>query len=137
MKKLLLFSVLFILGISSCREKEGDYIPNVYVNFEINVESTQYIELNPIGGWVYLNGGYKGILIYRRAMDEFLAFERACPFDPFNDCRIQVEASPIAIDSCCMTRYLMFDGSAIEGPGKMPLKQYRTSFSPPYLYVYN
>ncbi len=137
MKKYLLSAFFLFVMLASCNEKEGDYIPYVYVNFQINVESTQYLELNPIGGWIYLNGGYKGILIYRYSVDEFRAYERACPEGPLSDCRIEVESSPIAIDSCSMTRYLMIDGSPIEGPGKMSLKQYNTSYTEPYLSVYN
>jgi nitrite reductase/ring-hydroxylating ferredoxin subunit len=111
------------------------------VDIYIKPNSTEYLELNPVGGWVYLTAQYpsRGILVYRISMDEFMAYERTCPHDPDKDCaRIQVESSgTTAVDSCCMSRYIMHDGSPFQGPSKRPLKQYRTNYDGITLHIFN
>jgi len=137
----LILSVLFcgLLLFSFCKKEEHPTIPNVYVDFYVDVSSTIYIELNTIGGWVYLTGGYKGILVYRNSVEDFVAFERTCPYDPDDDdAIIEVESSGLTvIDSCCMSRYLIIDGSVVNGPSTIPLKQYRTTFDGNMLHVFN
>jgi len=136
--KIFIFSVLLITCSFSCdKETEGTSIPYVYVNFTIYPNTLDFI---PDGGWVTVSGGYKGIIIYRPLHEEFLAFERACPYDPLREkYHIEVESSGIiAADdtivagvtpkTCCGSRFLMTDGSPIEGPARVGLKQYRTRY---------
>lgn len=131
---ILLFIVLVTLPLSC--GKEDHPVPDYWVNFTINLESTQYIELNGIGGWAYFSGGYKGVIIYRWSFDEFKAFDRACPHHPYEACGVvDVTDPPIATCECCGSQYLLIDGSVVEGPSKYPLKQYRTFFQDPYLQV--
>ena len=139
LRKFLFFAIFisFIFLPTSCG-KEDHPVPDVYVSFTLNLESTQYIELNGIGGWAYFSGGYKGIIIYRWSIDEFMAFDRACPYHPYDPCGlVVVDDPPIARCDCCGSQYLMIDGSVFEGPSKFPLKQYRTYYQEPYLQVSN
>ncbi|NTW32886.1 MAG: hypothetical protein HGB12_09710 [Bacteroidetes bacterium] len=140
-KKSLEVILLFILIILNpgCK-KDKNEIPNVYVNFYINIaSSTQYIELNNIGGYCYLTGGVRGIIVYRRSVDEFMAYERNCPYQPSNSCAIvNIDNSAvIAIDTCCGSKFLIFDGSIVNGPATIQLKQYQTSFDGTSLHVFN
>ncbi len=132
------FVLLLVLLVPQCK-KDEDQIPNAYVNFYIDVTSTQYIGLNNIGGYVYVTGGVRGIIIYRRSVDEFMAFERDCPYQPSNSCAlVEVDNSAvIAVDSCCGSQFLMLDGSVIQGPATKMLKQYQTTFDGTTLHVYN
>lgn len=122
----------------SCK-KDKDEIPNTYVNFYININSTQYIDLNPVGGWVYLTGGVRGIIVYRQSMEEFVALERNCSYQPSNECAtVEVESSGMtAIDSCCGSRFLLMDGSLVNGPATRSLKLYQTSFDGNTLHIFN
>ena len=124
-----LFLVFFILPSQQCK-KDEDEIPNAYVNFYIDVTSTQYSGLNNIGGYIYVTGGVRGILIYRRSTDEFMAYERDCPYQPSNSCAlIEVDNSAVmAVDSCCGSQFLLLDGSIIQGPATKMLKQYLTTY---------
>jgi nitrite reductase/ring-hydroxylating ferredoxin subunit len=131
--------ILLILASLSCGDKENQ-IPDVYVDFTINVNSTEYLELNTVGGWVYVTGGYRGILLYRASIDEFMAYDRACTYDPHADCaRIKVEESGIiAGDTCCGSRFILLDGSPLkEVPARLPLKRYATYYDGLNLHVYN
>lgn len=134
--KYIFFGIL-LLSVLRC-EKDTHPVPNVYVNIYIDVSSTQYIELNSIGGWLYLTGGYNGLIVYRRSLEEFMAFDRACPYHPTSSPAIEVDASGmIAECSDCGSKYLLYDGTVIEGPASLPLKAYRTIFDGIHLHIYN
>lgn len=137
LKILLLF--VFITLSTSCERDRDDLIPYASVDFIIDINSTFYNELASVGGYVYVTGGYKGILLYRLSMDDFLAFERSCTFKPLDPCeRIVMEESRLSMkDSCCGSRFLILDGSVIEGPATRMLTQYFTSFNGQYLRVFN
>lgn len=109
------------------------------VSFVINPNTTEYNELSHVDGWIYLTGGYNGILVYRISLTEFVAFERACPWDFQNDtARVQVEASGITC-ACpvCGSKYIMTDGTPFDGPSRLILKQYQTTYEGGLLYIYN
>ncbi|TVQ15135.1 MAG: hypothetical protein EA361_06415 [Bacteroidetes bacterium] len=135
-KRIAFFS-LFILFIQGCSKEDRHPVPLVPVEFRINTEF-QYIELNSIGGWVNVYGGFGGIVIYRMSVDEFTAFDRACPVHPYDqEARLVVEDPPIARCNVCESTYLLLDGSPVSGPARHPLRQYRTVYSEPYLFVTN
>ncbi len=134
---LVLLTALF--AVSSCGkdEKEQGLIPNVYVNFELYPNSINPI---PVSTWIYVNDqGYRGIIIYRYDQNTFLAYERTCPYDPEKSCAVVEadESSITAVDSCCMSRFLLTDGSPYAGPATLPLKQYQTMYDGNILRVYN
>jgi nitrite reductase/ring-hydroxylating ferredoxin subunit len=131
--------LIFLLLTPQCKKDKQDEIPYVYVNFYINTTSTQYLGLNNIGGYVYVTGGVRGILIYRRSTDEFMAYERNCPYQPSNtDANVEVDQSAvIAVDSSCGSQFLLLDGSIVQGPATIFLKQYHTSFDGTTLHVFN
>lgn len=128
---------LAFIVFNSCGKKDNsEAIPYVYVNFAIYPNTIDYIA---DGQWAYVTGGYKGIIIYRYQSDEFLAFERACPYDPLlQGARVQVESSGlIAVDSLCGSRFLLLDGSPVKGPAGTSLKQYHTRYDGLVLEVFN
>ncbi|HDQ16455.1 MAG TPA: hypothetical protein ENN45_05295 [Bacteroidetes bacterium] len=136
-KKRLIILLVFTSAFFSC-QKDTHPVPNVYVNIYINVTSTQYIELNNIGGWLYLTGGYNGIIVYRRSLNEFMAFDRACPHHPYNSPALDVDASGMLAEcSDCGSSFLLYDGTVVQGPANLPLKAYRTIFDGIHLRIYN
>jgi nitrite reductase/ring-hydroxylating ferredoxin subunit len=135
----LFFMIGLIFTSTQCKKDKTDEIPYVYVNFYINPTSTQYLDLNNIGGYVYVTGGVRGIIIYHRSVDEFLAYERNCPYQPSNDCaQVEVDNSGImTVDSCCGSKFLLTDGSVSNGPATRSLKTYQTSYDGTTLHVFN
>lgn len=126
-----LFLFVFISFISnSCKDEYEHPVPDVVVDLFINIST--HFELQNIGGYMYkTNYGFNGIVVYRYSMDEFTAFDMACPHHPFEyDCVIEVNDPPIAIEECCDSSFNLLDGSVISGPSKHPLKQYRAYFNP-------
>jgi len=139
--KYFLLSLIVIIIISgSCKKDEQQpEIPYVYVNFSLNPNSTLYIHLNAVNGWETVSGGYKGILIFRKSVNEFAAFERACPNDPLeNGAQVRVDDSGITCYCpVCGSKFIMVDGTPYEGPSHYPLKQYSAMYDGSMLYITN
>lgn len=128
-----------MLLLSACNNNAvSPAIPNVPVNIQLNVSSLQYPELRRDGGYVYLPGGYKGILLVRQNAATYLAFERACPYDPTASCaQVEVDESNLFIvDDCCGSQF-NFSGQVTSGPAAYGLKPYATALSGSILYITN
>lgn len=141
-KYFIIFIVLFLFipFFSQCdKENEHKPIPYVHVNINLDISSTLYSDLNIIGNHAYITGGYRGIVVYRMAQDKFVAYDRACPYDHEDpEARVDVEDNGLTlIDSTCMSRFLLIDGSVVEGPAKRSLKKYNTEFDGNNLFIYN
>lgn len=145
-----LITALSALLLFSCGKNDSPPIEVGYVNFQIYPNSTQYLQLNNVGGWAYVtaNKPSRGIIIYRLSIDEFMAYERTPTYKPDSCCiyyentadctRLIVDQSSFfAIDTCAGTKYLLIDGSIIEGPGSYPMVKYNTRFDGETLFVYN
>ncbi|MCC9166450.1 hypothetical protein [Pontibacter harenae] len=132
---IVLLSIFFLVA---CKDtNEGPLIPDVLVNEQINVSSLQYPALRQDGGYVYLNGGYKGIMVVRQSASLYLAVERACPYDPLNTCKLEADVSNLfIIDPCCSSQF-NFQGQVTAGPAIYNMKQYRTSLAGNILYITN
>ena len=130
-------SLIFIL-LTGCNTNTSE-IPNIPVDIYIYPSQPLYFELNAIGGWMYINGGVRGIIVYRKSLNEFIALERNCSFDPFEECAtVYVDQSNIfATDSCCQSQFLILDGQVINPPAILPLKQYNTYYDGNMLHIYN
>lgn len=136
-KKVGLFFILTVL-LAGCKKKKDD-VPDTYVNVTIYTTEPSFANLNAVGGWIYVNAGYKGIIVYRKSQEDFIALERACTFDPQSECDgITVTTDNItAQDTCCGSKFLIFDGSITQGPATAVLSQYRTSYDGTTLKIFN
>ncbi len=137
---LVVMLITILVSAVSCEKVESHQsIPTVPVDLYLDINSTFYIELSTVGGWLYLTGGYKGILVYRLSPDEFVAYDRACPYDPsITNSIIELDNSNlICQDTVCGSKFLIIDGSVHEGPATLPMKYYRTSFDGSVLRIYN
>lgn len=132
--------VMILFFTNSCKDTVNNVVPYVYVNFYIEPNSLEYIDLNTTGNSIYVTGGNKGILIYRKTNAEFMAFDRTCTYDPDEtEARIEImeQGTPIGIDSLCGSKFLLHDGMPFDGPATIPLLQYRTTYDGLRLHVYN
>ena len=130
--------LLVLCTIFSCKNQYKD-IPLVNVNIYINIQDPQYQNLSGLGSWAYIEGGSKGIIIFNVDNENYLAYERHCPYDPENICStVSVDETNLyAVDTCCKSRYQLLDGVAIDGPGSLPLKAYNTSFDGNIIRIWN
>ena len=124
--------VLVITSSFSCKKNNNSdtQIPNVPVSFTVYLSLPQFVSLNSVGGYVTVVGGYRGIIIYRRALEEFVSFDLACPFDPtVSGAKIQVDSSGITtVDPHCGSKFSLYDGSVLHGPATRPMKSYNSVY---------
>lgn len=147
-KLYLLLIVLSALCFSCAKENPVDkLIPYVRVDLRINPASPQFVpgpngngDLSIAGNWAYIDGGYRGILVYNVGFGEYKAYERTVPykFPNDSDCRVEVDDTNFfADDPCSSSKYSLLDGTVYDGPAKLPLKQYSTQFDGIYLHIFN
>jgi hypothetical protein len=126
----LLILFVWILA-SSCKKQALHPVPTVAFNTNININLPSYSGLQNIGGFAYVpNIGSKGVVVYRKTLDEFMAFDRHSPADGGQDCDplvIDPDNSLILVDLCSGAKFNIIDGSIIEG-SEFALRGYRTVF---------
>lgn len=135
------FGLLTILLLSPACDKQTthDTIPNVAVDIYIDVNSTLYVQLSTVGGWLNLYGGYKGVMVYRVSAEEFVAYDRACPYDPYEPTsQLEMDLGNLTVvDTVCKSKFVILDGSVLEGPATVPMRRYNTAFDGNILRIYN
>lgn len=133
----LLSTILFLSAVSCKKERPTDY-PYVAVNLSLNLNNPAYINLQNIGGWVYVQGGIQGILLYRKDEGTVNAFDRVSTYQIENECRIIVASDNIhALDTCSNSKFLLSDGYPAGGPATQPLIQYQSVLTGSTLTVSN
>lgn len=141
LKKTSLFILIFSAIVFACRKEKPNDVKTGYIDITININLAQYNELTQPGGWIYLAGNYpsKGIIVYRRNLDEFMAYERQCTYDPNGTCKLlHIESNNImAVDTVCGSKFILTDGSVVNPPASKPLMPYKTTFNDPYLRITN
>lgn len=150
--KYFFISLAFLLLPASCVNNKNDVIPNVYVDFSMDITDILFRDLLSINNsvivnyltnnWGYSSAGYdsSGIIVYRSYEDEFDAYDRTCPYDyVVNDKIVKVKVDfTEAICPVCSTHYALSSyGSPSSGPGRYPLKNYKTSFDGKWVRVWN
>jgi nitrite reductase/ring-hydroxylating ferredoxin subunit len=135
-----IFGLIAVMPLlNACKKQKNNPIPETYVSFYMNISSTLYLNLASVGGWENITGGYKGIVVYRKSSEEFMAFERACPYDwEIDSGYVSVESSGLILKcKSCGSEFLILDGSIMKGPSTLSLKLYKTEFDGQTLHIYN
>ena len=122
------FSIVFLLFVGCKKNVNQNPIPSIPFDITINIEFPSYSSLIGVGGWTYVVGGSKGIIVYRKSVDQFVAFDRQSPKDINNSC-----TSPLTPDSsnflqlndiCSGAKFSLYDGTVISG-SDFGLRQYQ------------
>ena len=146
-----LITTILIFSFSSCRKNSYDVIPDVYVDFTIDLYDPQFVNLTAIGGSDTIdastnNLGYRaagfdgnGIILFSGS-DAYYAYDSTCPHDyAVNGLSIKVKVDfTQAVCPKCGTIYeLLVSGTPSSGIGRYPLKNYKTSFDGRLIRVWN
>ena len=145
-KSLFCGSLLLGLLATACGGKNNDQplVPDAPVNLSLNLTNQQYAALRQPNGAVSLPqsgpagvAGVKGVIV-TQVNGQYLAFERNCPFQPFNACAlVSLDRSRAFMrDSCCGSQFDL-RGQITGGPTPRPLKQYNTSIQGSLLNITN
>ena len=129
-----ILTLLFLLvALVGCKKQSNtNNIPNVAVNEFVYLNNPSSFNLQVQGGWVYNNGGYAGLIVYRRYFnqqyDDFAAYDLACPVHFQQSCGTLKVVSDIYLECPCSGhQYLLFDGLPLAGDSPQ-LRFYNTQF---------
>ncbi len=138
------------ITMPSCKKAKNDVVPNVYVNFVIDLADPQFVNLTTIGSdtvgattnnWGEGAAGFdgNGIIVYNSG-DSFYAYDRTCPHDyAVNGISVKV-ITDFTVAKCprCGTTYsLSASGTPASGIGRYPLKNYKTNSDGRFVTVWN
>lgn len=138
---IVLTGIIFLVA-SGCRKSQPDNFPNVGFETYVYLNNPSNQILQQPGGWVYHDGGYRGLIIYRRqltgAADDFGVYDRGCPEHFSENCGIlEVTDDDLFAECPCEgERYLLLDGSPAEN-ARLGLKMYPGSLNSGVLYIRN
>lgn len=134
-----LIAVIAAILLLAC---EGDVnvspVPNVPVDVEVNLNDIDNVDLKQIGGYIYVPGGVRGIIVYRLSQNEYKAYDRNCTFQSEDACAtVSFHASGFYIEDTCCESVFDLNGFPTGGPAEFPLKEYRISQSNNILFITN
>jgi nitrite reductase/ring-hydroxylating ferredoxin subunit len=127
--------VFLIMAILLCGCKKDNIVPNIRFEVTINLSDPQYakkdvlilLDVEDYVSKIRTRVGYSGVLVYRS--DNYRAFERYCPHDKNDDCKVSLkENTTTAVCNCCKTEYLLLTGAVVQGKSKYGLKEYKTEY---------
>lgn len=91
-----------------------------------------YSALMGVGGYAYVNAGSKGVIVYHRGVNDFVAFDRHSPADPEGSCGTPLTPDTsnflLLLDVCNDAQFSLYDGSPIKNCD-YGLRQYATSWN--------
>lgn len=117
------FAVLLAALIFCCScGKEGDYIPEVPVNFLTTVTN---FNLHAVNGILTVQGqGLAGLLIVK-TIGGYKAYDCCSPVNPQALCQVTADEGGITVtDPCSGGKWLLLDGSPQKAPAVHYLKTY-------------
>ncbi len=79
-RTLLVICTVFLFSCAN-NENLNNCIQAIPINFTTDLNNPQLINVQTPGGFVELNGGSKGILLFNKNGNEFAAFDKLCPND--------------------------------------------------------
>ncbi len=132
MKVTLFFITLTCFLVNGCNKNKIHPVPDIPFDITIDINLPSYNALIGVGSYAFVNGGSRGIIVYRRNIDEFVAFDRHSPVDLNGTCPEPLYPDPdnflMLIDSCGPAKFSLFDGSPVEG-SEFGLRQYQTIYN--------
>jgi nitrite reductase/ring-hydroxylating ferredoxin subunit len=134
-----ILGLLFVLIMVTSCAKEDSIIPDLPVNFSAPLTDPRLSRLSTAGGAVTLAGhGVAGIIIFRRADNAYVAYDRCSTVNPEQKNAVIVDdPSLTATDPVSGAKYSLYDGSPVKAPAKTSLKQYGVTIAGNTLQVTN
>jgi hypothetical protein len=138
MIKLKIYFLLIVIVMGCQPDIQQSEVPNVAVDIEINLNDIDNAALRLIGGYIYVPGGVRGIIVRRESQDIYRAFERNCTFQPRDTCAIvDMNASGFYMEDDCCGSTFDLSGFVTGGPAQFPLKEYSVSQAGDILFIVN
>ncbi|HEY5745762.1 MAG TPA: hypothetical protein VIU12_06785 [Chryseolinea sp.] len=124
------WAVVFLFLFLNCSpDQTDDAIPyQPFPDIVMNLNLPENTALRSKGGYRYISGGIRGIILYNDGSNVYYAYERNCSFHPNEACAtVDVDVSTLfMIDPCCNSQFDFSTGNPRGGAAWRPLRKYRT-----------
>jgi hypothetical protein len=136
--KLAVYILFALFFFSTCNTKD-DYIQEIYVNINIDLNLPEYSDLQVSGNSIFIEGGVEGIIIYHGVGNDYKVYDRNCSYEPSLSCsQIDSVDAGIAYCGCCTSAFLLSnDASVLNSPALLPLKKYYQTLSGSQMHISN
>lgn len=115
---------LLVILCLSCAKDNSGRIPNVYLNYRVSLQEFQIKSTNGI--LLVKNQGVAGLIIYKRSIGDYVAFDRCSSVNPEQKCVVEPDSTGLtATDPCSGGKFSLDDGAPVKAPAKRSLKQYQ------------
>jgi nitrite reductase/ring-hydroxylating ferredoxin subunit len=124
-------AIYFIVLLGCSSGPSDDPIPRtVFSTISVNVTLPEYQKLQT-NNWIYINGGVRGIILYKESNSSYIAYERNCSYHPNDACAtVNVHSSNLyMVDACCNSTFEFATGNPTNPPAWRPLNKYATTLS--------
>ncbi len=139
---LLFFLLTKMVSLQSCKRSNHpvDGNANIWID-NVNYDP-EYRSLTAVFGAMNFTGGVGGVLVLRvqasEGIDDFVAFDRACPYEASPDCKVKWDKNDpfYANCLCCKSKFNLINNSVESGPSEYPLYMYTCDYVGGNIHVY-
>lgn len=141
MKNVFLF--ILISSLFSCKDDYVDgntLLPNVTVNFTINLNLPEGIDLRTGGNYkIFPNKGIRGVIVFNNGLENYTAFDLACPHIELQECSTMTfEQSQLSMKCPCDDKeFSKIDGAPLDSSIRYAARNYSVVQNGDYLIVRN
>jgi hypothetical protein len=117
-------ALMLLFAISACG-KQGNVVPNVAVNFQVQLNDPKYSPLRSIGSAVVIDGyGVAGVIV-ANTVNGYVAYDRCSAYEPEKRCAVTIDDNKLLVtDPCSGAKWLLQDGTPNKAPAVRSLKAY-------------
>lgn len=117
-------ALILLLAISACG-KQGNVVPNVAVNFQLQLNDPKYSPLRSVGSAVAVDGrGVAGVIV-AYTVNGYVAYDRCSAYEPEKRCAVTIDDNKLLVtDPCSGAKWLLQDGTPNKAPAVRSLKPY-------------
>ena len=138
MSKYFQFVFLFVLVVACESSIEKSGVPNVAVDVELNLNDIDNVALKQIGGYIYVQGGVRGIIVRHESQNLYKAYDRNCTYQPsVTSAVVDVHSSGFYMEDTSCTSTFDLNGFPTGGPAEFPLTEYGVSLAGDLLFIFN
>lgn len=128
-----LTSTILAFLLSCSNELVDAPIPIIpFEDLVLNLSLPENTSLSTVGGFrdlslSYPDRGVRGIIVYRKDISTYYAFETNCTYQPNEACAtVNIHNSTLYLEDVCCGSMFNWDGNPIGGIAWRPLRQYET-----------
>ncbi|MFD0752225.1 hypothetical protein ACFQZS_18875 [Mucilaginibacter calamicampi] len=117
-------ALLLLFAVSACG-KQGNVVPYVAVNFQLQLNDPKYSPLRAVGSAVVVDGrGVVGVIV-ANTVNGYVAYDRCSAYEPEKRCAVTIDDNKLLVtDPCSGSKWLLQDGTPNKAPAVRSLRAY-------------